>query len=149
MVARAPGLFRPALHIGIELLADGEARLRGEHRLRRLGRELAAGLGGAGLDDHRPALDRPRDVERAAHRQVLALVVEHVQLVGIEIDAVVDVADEGVVRPAVPQAGHHVVELARAAIALAVLHMLVSPKLSAASGLEVVTMFQPARPLLM
>ena len=41
----------------------------------------------------------------------------------------VDVADEGVVGPAVPQAGHHVVELARAAVALAVLHVLVEPEI--------------------
>ena len=40
-----------------------------------------------------------------------------------------DVADEGVVRPAVPQSRHHVVELARAAIALAVLHVLVEPEI--------------------
>ena len=32
-------------------------------------------------------------------------------------------------RPAVPQPGHHVVELARAAVALAVLHMLVQPEI--------------------
>ena len=54
---------------------------------------------------------------------------EHVHLGGIEIDAVLDVADEGVVRPAVPQARHHVVELARAPIALAVLHVLVEPEI--------------------
>ena len=118
-----------ALHVGVERAPDREARLRGEHRLRGLGRELAPGLGRAGLHDDRPALDRPRDVERTAHRQKLALVVEHMQLVGIEKDAVLDVADEGVIRPAVPQSGHHVVELARAAIALAVLHVLVEPEI--------------------
>ena len=49
-----------------------------------LGGELAAGLRRAGLHDHRPALDRPGDVERAAHREILALVVEHMQLRRIE-----------------------------------------------------------------
>ena len=43
----------------------------GEDHLGGLGGELAAGLGGAGLHDHRPALHRPRDVQRAAHRQIL------------------------------------------------------------------------------
>ena len=124
----APGLFGPAFHVGIERASDRKARLGGEHRLRGLGGELAAGLGGAGLHDHRPALDRPRDVERAAHREIFALVVEHVQLGGIEIDAVLDVADEGVVRPAVPQPGNHVVELARAGVALAMLHVLLEPE---------------------
>ena len=40
-----------------------------------------------------------------------------------------DVADEGVVGPAVPQAGDHVVELARAAVALGVLHVLVEAEI--------------------
>ena len=80
----AAELLRAALHVGIEALARREVAVRGEHHLGRLGRELAAGFRGAGLDDHRPALHRPRDVERAAHREVLALVVEHMQLVGIE-----------------------------------------------------------------
>jgi hypothetical protein len=47
----------------------------------------------------------------------------------IEKDAVVDVADPGIVRPAVPEPGHDVVELARAAIALAVLHMLIEAEI--------------------
>ena len=121
---------------------------RGEDHLGGLGGELAAGIRGAGLHDDRPALDRPRDVERAAHREILALVVRaRAASLGIEIDAALDIADEGVVGPAVPQPGHDVEELARAAVALAVLDMCSSrPKFSAASGLEVVTRFQPARP---
>ena len=59
-----------------------------------------------------------------AHRQELALVVEHVHAFGIEIDALLDVADEGVVGQAVPQPGHDVEELAGAAVALVVLHVL-------------------------
>ena len=56
-------------------------------------------------------------------------------LLGIEIDAALDVADEGVVGPAVPQAGHDVVELARAAIALVVLHMLVEAEIQRRVGI--------------
>ena len=41
----------------------------------------------------------------------------------------VDVAHERVVGPGVPEAGHHVVELARALVALAVLHVLVEPEI--------------------
>ena len=40
-----------------------------------------------------------RDVERPAHLQIPALVVEHMELVGIEIDAARDIADEGIVGP--------------------------------------------------
>ena len=39
-----------------------------------------------------------------------------------------DVANEGVVGKAVPQARHHVVELARAGVALAMLHVLLQPE---------------------
>ena len=56
-------------------------------------------------------------------------------LSGSKIDAALDVADEGVVGPAVPQAGHHVVELARAAIALAVLHVLVEAEIQRRIGI--------------
>ena len=50
-------------------------------------------------------------------------------LSGIEIDAALDVADEGVLGETVPQAGHHVVELARAAIALVMLEMIVEAEI--------------------
>ena len=129
MVARASGFFRPAFHVGIKLLPHSEARLRSEHRFRRFGRKLAAGFRGAGLDDDRPTLDGPRDVQRAAHRQVFAPVVEHMQLVGIEIKAVFDIADERIIGPAVPQTGHDIVKLARASVTLAVLHMLFHPEI--------------------
>ncbi len=129
MIARAAELFHAALDVGIEFLADGKIALRGEHRFRRLRRELAAGIGRAGLHDHRPALDRAGDIDRAAHREIFALVIEHVHFRRIEKDAVLDVADPGIVGPAVPQSGHDVVELPRAAIALAVLHMLVEAEI--------------------
>ncbi len=45
---------------------------------------VAAGLGLAGMHDHRPALRRAAHHQRPAHLEVLALVIEHVQLVRIE-----------------------------------------------------------------
>jgi hypothetical protein len=94
-----------------------------------LGRKLASGLRCAGLDHHRPALDGPGDVEGAADGVVLALVVEHVKLAGIEVDAGVHVADKGVVGPGIPKAGHHVVEFARTPVALVVFDMLGQPEI--------------------
>src|SRR6516225_9216892 len=47
------------------------------------------------------------------------------QLRRVEIDPALDVADEGIVGPAVPEPGDDVEELASAAIALAMLHMVV------------------------
>ena len=62
--------------------------------------------------------------------------VEHMHPLGVEIDAVLDIADEGVVGPAVPEAGHDIEELARAAIALAVLHMLGQPEIERRVGVR-------------
>ena len=97
MVAVAAELRHAALHIRVEALRVGEAAAGGEHHLGRLRGELAPGLGGAGLHDDWPALHRPRDVQGAAHREIFPLVVEHMHPLGVEIDAALDVADEGVV----------------------------------------------------
>ena len=77
----------------------------------------------------------PRDVERAAHREMLALVVEHMQFGGVEIEPAFGVADEGVVGKAVPQAGHHIVEFPRPVIALVMLDMLVEAEIQRGIGI--------------
>ena len=125
----ASELLHPAFHVGVKSLARREIGLRREHGFRRLRRDLSSGFRGAGLHDHRPALDRSRNIERAAHRQILALVVQHVQLVRIEIRAAFDITDESVVCPAVPKPGHDVEEFARPLVALAVLHVIVETEI--------------------
>ena len=134
VLARAAELLHPALDVGIEGAAGRDVALRGEHRFGGLRREAPAGVRRAGLHDHRPALHGTRNVERAAHREILALVAEHVHPGGIEEDAAVDVADEGIVRPRVPQAGHDIVEFARALVALAVLHQCVHAEIQRRVG---------------
>src|SRR5262249_31514386 len=51
------------------------------------------------------------------------------ELVGIEIKALFDIADERIICPAVPQAGHDIVNLARRSVALVMLHMLLHPEI--------------------
>ena len=122
----------------------------GEDHLGCLGGELPAIVGRAGLDDHRPSLDRPRDVQRAAHGKELALVVKHMQLGRIEELAGLLVPKKGVVGPAVPEPVDDIHELARTAGTGPQWGIWsVMPKFSAASGLDVVTTFHPARPPLM
>jgi hypothetical protein len=70
----------------------------------------------------------PRDIEGAANLEELAFVVERVHAIRIEIEARIDVADESVLRETVPEAGHDIVEFARAAIALVVVQVILSPK---------------------
>ena len=129
MLGVAAELFHPALDVGIELLAVGEAAAAGEHGLRGFGRELPAVFGRAGLHDQRPALHGAGDVERPAHAQIFSLVIEHVHLRGIEIEALLDVAHEGVVGEGIPQAGDDVIEFARPLVALGVLHVVVEPEI--------------------
>ena len=80
VVAIAAELVHAALDVGIELLPVAEAAAAGEHGLRGLRGKLPAVIGRAGLDDHRPALHRAGDVERAAHREIFSLVIQHVHL---------------------------------------------------------------------
>ncbi len=77
---------------------------------------------------------------------MLSAMVEHVELVGVEIDAASHIADEGIVGPAVPQALDDIDELAGPIVPVCVLGMLLKPKFSAASGFDVVTTFQPRGP---
>jgi hypothetical protein len=116
VVRVAPGLCRPLPDIGIVVLCVGELAAVGEDHLCDLGGELAARVRSPGLDDDRPAVDRPGNIQRAAHRQELALVVEHMQPLRVEIDAVLDIADKRVVGPAFPQSCHHVEEFANASL---------------------------------
>src|SRR5207248_4669654 len=78
VVRVAPSPLRARPDIGVVALRVGELAAARKDHLGGLGGELAAGIGRAGLDDYWPALDRPGDVQGAAHRQELALVVEHV-----------------------------------------------------------------------
>jgi hypothetical protein len=75
-----PALYSARLHVGIEGLAGGLGALGGEDDLGRLDSDLPAGVSRTGLLDDWPTLHRPRRVERAAHLDVLALVVERGEL---------------------------------------------------------------------
>jgi hypothetical protein len=67
VIGVAPDPRSTTSDIGVVMPRVGELAATGKDHLRGLGGELPAGIGGAGLDDDRPALDRPGDVQRAAH----------------------------------------------------------------------------------
>ena len=123
MVGIASDAFHPALHIGVEALTLGQRALSGKHHLRGFGCELPARLRRAGLHDERPALHRTGDVQRPAHGEEFAAMVQGVEPVGIEELPRPDIPREGVVGPAVPQAGHYIVILAGPAVTLGVRHL--------------------------
>ncbi|GJE72971.1 hypothetical protein CHKEEEPN_4532 [Methylorubrum podarium] len=125
----------PALHVGVELLARLQRGGGTEHHLGGLRRDLAPGLGGAGLHDHRPSLDRARDVERPLHLQEFAPVVQGVELLRIEEEALLDVAQERIVRPGIPQAGDDLEELAGPGVAGGVVEMRVAAEVQRLVGI--------------
>ncbi len=128
VLARPPELVEPALDVGVEALPVLERAVRGEDHLGRLRCQLLAGLGRAGLYDHRPALHGPGNIERAAYGEVWAAVVEHMQFLGIEIDAARDVANERVVRPAVPETLDDIDEFTGTVVAVGMLDMGLEPE---------------------
>ena len=78
VIAVAAELFHAGLHVGVEALAVSQGALAGEDGLGGFRGDLPAGFRRAGLHDHRPALDRAGDVDRAADGEFRALVVQHV-----------------------------------------------------------------------
>jgi hypothetical protein len=70
MVTVSPVRFRPALHVGIESPRHSDRAAGREHHFGGFGGDLASGLGLSGLQDERPALHRPRDIQRTANSYV-------------------------------------------------------------------------------
>ncbi len=132
-----PSRAGAALDVGVIFPGAGQSAAAGrKDHLGGLGGELPPGVRRPGLHDDRPALHRPRDVQRSAHRQEFAPVIEHMHPLGIEIEAVLDIADKSVLGPAVPQPGDDIEELAGPAIALAMLHVLGQPEIERRVGVR-------------
>ena len=139
---------RALLHVGIEFARDLRSCCTVKMHFGRLGGELAAIVGLAGLHHHRLALRRALHVSGTAHLEMLAHVIEEMQLVRVEGKPGLLVGDEGVVVPAVPQAQHDLGEFARPIVAVGMRHVASRLKFNASEAADEVTRFQPARPLL-
>ena len=75
------------LEVGVEFLRRFEVLRHREQHLGGARRKLEPCLRLAGLHDHRLALRRARHHQRPAHLEMLALVMQHVELFGIEEQA--------------------------------------------------------------
>ena len=117
-VGIAPALDHAALHVRIEDAGGLHHIMGGEDHFRRIGGELAAIVGGAGLHDHRLALGRAGHIERAAHVIKIAVMIEHMHLRAVGEDALRLVAHKGVPIPGIPEGAHHLDEFAGALVAL-------------------------------
>ena len=122
------------LEIGVEGLGRRFFHLRGEDRLGMPGGEAAAGLGGAGLHEDRPALRSARHVERPRHGIVLAVVVDRLDTQWIGIVAIDAVIQHRVVGPAVPQTLHHLDIFFAAGVAVGMAHLAVAPVVARRGG---------------
>src|SRR5207302_7946379 len=112
--------------------SDLKGVLRCEHPLSEARCDLAANLGGTGLEKHRMALRRSSDIQRATNREMLALVIQVMELGGVEVTFRFAVSDKRIVVPAVPQSFHNFDKLDRPVIAGIV---LIVPLASEVEGL--------------
>lgn len=97
----------------MEFLRAGKGVLWCEYPLGEARCHFAANLGRASLEEHRMALRRPRDIQRATNREMLALMVQLVELGRFEVTFRVTVSDKRVIVPAVPQSLHNFDKLDR------------------------------------
>src|SRR6516165_11489332 len=95
------------LQVAVEFLRAGEGVLRCEHPLSKARCDLAANSGRAGLEQHRMALWRSRDIQRATNREMLALVVQVMDFDRVEVTFRFAVSNKRIVVPTVPQSLHH------------------------------------------
>lgn len=108
------------MHLAVEILRACPVAMAGEDHLGVTGGEGTAGLRGARLEDHRPALRRPGGPDGTLDVEVPAVVVGDANAADIVEDARGTVLDDGLLTPAVPQLGHHVDRLLGDAVALVV-----------------------------
>ena len=122
----------PVTALGLDLVADpvghvpGEVRAQGadEHGFGVLACEGLPARGGPGLEDQRRALRAGLGERRTRHREVLALVLDRVDLGRIGVDPALHVLHDGVVLPgALPQLVADVEELLGELVALVVLDL--------------------------
>ena len=102
MVWIAAEFGQARVHISAKGLTELASLCDGEYKLCSFGGQLTSFLGRAGLHQNRAPLHRSADVKGTAHGKELAFMVHDMQFLGIEEFATLDVADEGVVLPAVP-----------------------------------------------
>ena len=128
--------LHPPLDVVVIGLGLGNVQMGRENRLRQFRSKFPPLVGGAGLHLHRIALNGTGHVEGPAHPELLTLMPEIVHLLGIEIEAALHIAHEGVIVPAVPEPIDHLGEFARAPIAFRMIAHLVAAKVQGFGGLS-------------
>ncbi len=94
-----------------------------KHDIGGAGRQRLAALGAAGLEHQRLTLRTAAHVEGPLHGKARPLVVERADLALVKELAGLEVGNDGVVAPAIPQTAHHIDEFFRDLVAVLVVRM--------------------------
>lgn len=125
LIRGAPLRNGGGLQVCVEIDRGCLGQMRGEHSFGVSGGELLARRRRTRLHEHRPALRRPRQVERSRDLEELALVVDCANARRIEVASCRDVVGDGVVGPTVPQPRDDFEELMCSRVALRMFDLLV------------------------
>ena len=94
-----------------------------EHNIGGAGREVLTSLGAAGLEHQRLTLRTAAGVEGTLDGKVRTFVVERLDLAFVKELAGLEIGNDGLVAPAIPQAAHHIDEFFRDLVAQLVVWM--------------------------
>ena len=130
-----PNLASRPLTSAVEGLPVREGGVPGEDRVRRRGGEVASLVGVAGLEDHRAALRRARDVELAGDVEEPVVVLEGAGHRGAQELAAALVRDHLVAVPGVPQLARGAQECPRPLVAVALREVAAAPEVLPGEGI--------------
>ena len=128
-------MCRPALDIPVKRLALLDTGRVGEDHIGGGGAQLAALFGVTGLENHRLALGRALDIQRAHHREVFALVIQAVQLARVEKLPSGTVAHKRIVFVRIPQPLHHLNVFGGTPVAGGIVVMFVAAVIAGGTGI--------------
>ncbi len=136
LVLRPPRIDDTRFDVAIELLSRAFLYVRREHCFGVARRERLAGIGRTGLDQHRPTLRTPGQIERPGHFEVRTLVGDLLDAILIDEDTALAIIDDSIVAPTVPQRLHHSDEFLADVVALRVRQPAATAEIPAAGVAE-------------
>src|SRR5262249_61199590 len=119
----------PRLHVAIEFLRRVNGSVGDENDFRPARGKVAAAIGCSGLDENRPALRRAADIERSAHIEPLAAVIDGLHQTRIGKLRRLGIEHEGAVAPAVPELADDIEKLVGPVVALVTRELVLQPEI--------------------
>src|SRR5579885_188628 len=123
LIGRATVASKLSFKTSIKRLSITKPRLRRKNYFSCLRCKVLPILRCSGLYDDWITLRRTGHIERSAHFEMVALMVEHMQFIQIDVYACFLLVEKGIIIPTIPQPGHNLYKLASALIAQCMVHM--------------------------